>query len=69
MNSPGFYKQATPDVLFSKQFAAVFDKAANCLKDGECEEKCPYKLPIRDIMEENVALYQSEKQKWEVQHR
>ena len=31
--------------------------ADNCIKCGECEEKCPYELPIREMMDEHVALY------------
>jgi len=67
MNSPGFIRQMTPDLLFTQQMNDIFDKAANCLKDGECEEKCPYKLPIRDIIEENVALYYAKRRQWEAQ--
>jgi len=24
---------------------------------GECEDKCPYNLPITDLLTENLALY------------
>ena len=33
--------------------------ADNCIKCGECEEKCPYDLPIRDMMDEKLALWQA----------
>jgi predicted aldo/keto reductase-like oxidoreductase len=29
----------------------------NCLDCGECEEKCPYELPIRTIMRRNAEFY------------
>jgi predicted aldo/keto reductase-like oxidoreductase len=37
------------------------EKAANCEKCGECEERCPYGLPIREMMDESLALYRREK--------
>jgi len=30
---------------------------ADCVKCGECEEKCPYHLPIREIIAENLDFY------------
>ncbi len=32
-------------------------KVDDCVDCGECETKCPYDLPIRDRMAENIALY------------
>lgn len=29
----------------------------NCADCGACEEKCPYELPIRNMIRKNVALY------------
>jgi predicted aldo/keto reductase-like oxidoreductase len=31
------------------------EAARNCRECGECETKCPYSLPIRDMIEENLA--------------
>jgi predicted aldo/keto reductase-like oxidoreductase len=33
------------------------DGARNCLQCGECETKCPYQLPIREMITENIAFY------------
>lgn len=30
---------------------------ANCADCGACEEKCPYNLPIREIIRKDVELY------------
>jgi len=39
--------------------------AADCQKCGECEERCPYGLPIREMMDEAIALYWREKAAYE----
>jgi uncharacterized protein len=32
--------------------------AEKCVQCGECEARCPYQLPIREMIEENVAFYE-----------
>jgi predicted aldo/keto reductase-like oxidoreductase len=32
--------------------------ARNCVQCGECEEKCPYQLPVREMIGENLAFYE-----------
>jgi predicted aldo/keto reductase-like oxidoreductase len=32
--------------------------AEECIHCGECEEKCPYELPIQEMLEENVAFFE-----------
>jgi predicted aldo/keto reductase-like oxidoreductase len=37
-------------------------QAENCVQCGECEEKCPYHLPIREMMEQHLALFHIQKE-------
>ncbi len=34
------------------------ESAKNCIQCGECEEKCPYDLPIREMIKENIESYE-----------
>jgi predicted aldo/keto reductase-like oxidoreductase len=36
---------------------AAMSSAENCEECGECVEKCPYNLPIPDLLKENLSLY------------
>jgi len=36
------------------------ETAEKCIQCGECEEKCPYSLPIRELIQENYVFYKKE---------
>ena len=36
----------------------MVDKAKDCVECRECVEKCPYDLPIPEMLRENIALYE-----------
>ena len=35
----------------------AMESVAECIECGECEQKCPYELPIPDLLKENLALF------------
>jgi predicted aldo/keto reductase-like oxidoreductase len=37
--------------------AKAAESARNCIECGECEEKCPYHLPIREMLKESLDFY------------
>jgi predicted aldo/keto reductase-like oxidoreductase len=52
-------KRMPADHVFSNLSDSV-DSAAACCDCGECEDKCPYNLPIREIIKEHVDLFHAE---------
>jgi len=57
MTGKSFYKRLPQERFFSTFFGTAIEKAANCCDCGECEKRCPYHLPIREMMKEQVAWY------------
>ncbi|MGE5255875.1 MAG: aldo/keto reductase [Hyphomicrobiales bacterium] len=35
----------------------AMESVEQCIECGECEQKCPYHLPVSDLLKENLALY------------
>lgn len=65
MNIRSFAKRMPPARIFTGMFAEVIENAANCTECGDCEERCPYHLSIREMIAEQVKWYQEEKRKYE----
>jgi hypothetical protein len=48
-----------PDWYFDWGYVRnAVESAQNCAQCGECELKCPYQLPIREMIVENIAFYE-----------
>jgi predicted aldo/keto reductase-like oxidoreductase len=50
-----------PLAVVSDNYAQALDAAEQCTSCGECEDKCPYGLPIREMIEQHVELLHREK--------
>jgi predicted aldo/keto reductase-like oxidoreductase len=59
MNFRSHWKRLPAERLFTGGLAEAVESARHCVQCGECEEKCPYQLPIREMLVENVAFYDS----------
>ena len=57
MRLRGFARRFPAERLFGEWSQAMIAKAETCADCGECEPRCPYELPIRDMMKENIGWY------------
>lgn len=64
MTYPSFAARLPEEQIYGF-WSALFDQAAKCTKCGECEERCPYHLPIRDMMEDYYDLYERRKEDYQ----
>ena len=55
------------DDFFNGTLAEAIEKAEGCNECGDCEERCPFQLPIREKLAEEVKWYQEEKVKHQEQ--
>ncbi len=62
MTFPTFVKRLPPDWYLKSPFIPeAMAKAASCTECGECESRCPFKLPIREMIKEGYNLYEQVK--------
>jgi predicted aldo/keto reductase-like oxidoreductase len=57
LTASNYLKRAPAEWFFSGLFAGILEKAAGCNECGECEERCPYQLPIREMISEQVEWF------------
>jgi len=63
MAYPAFVATSPQELLLTGFVADFMGKAAECTQCGECEERCPYDLPIREIIAEHVKAHQADKKR------
>lgn len=65
MTSRSFAKRMPPERFFGGMVDGAMEKAAECIQCGECETRCPYNLPIMEMLAEHVKWFFDEKEKYE----
>ncbi len=56
IRADSFIKRLSRDNISSGWFYDAYLKAQNCTRCGKCLPRCPYGLPIPDLIEENIKL-------------
>jgi len=57
MTFPSFVKRMPPDWYKNPWMAPAMARAAECSQCGECETRCPYHLPIREMVAEHYKMF------------
>ena len=65
LQMPNVLKRLPPATLFAGRMTEELEKAAGCSHCGECEKRCPFHLPIPDMVAEYNTLFRAERRKWE----
>ncbi len=65
MTSDSFAKRMSKERFFSGMVINAMEKALNCSECGECETRCPYNLPIMDMIVEQREWFWEEKKKYD----
>jgi predicted aldo/keto reductase-like oxidoreductase len=65
LTSGSFAKRMPPERFFGDMVGKAMEAAANCADCGECEKRCPYELPIRQLLNEQVDWFQKLKKDYE----
>jgi uncharacterized protein len=50
----GLVKRMGKDLVMNGLFATGITKARNCTDCGDCMTRCPYDLPIPELVRENL---------------
>jgi len=57
VNVQSFWRRFPPERFFAGFVADAIESVRQCGDCGECEDRCPYHLPIREMLAENVAFF------------
>jgi uncharacterized protein len=56
LGARSFIKRMGTGVLKTPMFRKMWENAGNCTECGDCMERCPYGLPIPEMIKENLSF-------------
>jgi len=59
MNLRSLWKRLPAERMVTGWIAEALESARDCSECGECEERCPYHLPIQEMIVENIEFYEN----------
>jgi predicted aldo/keto reductase-like oxidoreductase len=59
LTSASFARRIPPERFFGDMVGKAMEAAAKCTECGECETRCPYQLPIRKLLQDQVEWYEA----------
>ncbi len=69
MTAQSFFKRMPPERFFGGMFDEAMKKATECVQCGECETRCPYNLPIMEMVADFAKWYYDEKETYETSNK
>lgn len=64
MHSASFEKRFAPETVFAGWISFALAKAADCTQCGECETRCPFNLPIREMVAQSAHWFEEQRKKF-----
>lgn len=64
LTSASFAKRLPEERFFTEMVAKAMEAAAQCADCGECEPRCPYQLPIRQMLNEQVEWFEAKRKEY-----
>ena len=61
MDYPSLIRRLPPERIYSDFVDDAMEKAVNCTKCGDCEERCPYGLPVQEMLDKYLNQHQAGK--------
>lgn len=67
MGIPSFMKRTNLEWVYGGMLDDAVAKAASCIDCGDCEERCPYHLPIRELIVTYLEQFEKGKRQYQEQ--